>query len=219
MNILFFLLLSTSIIQWCSIGITNDVETTELYNNSILQVIHSTKDSIYTLNSNMQFHLKESNSCSSIEKSNYIFDIIFKSDTTPINIFSDTIYSKTGQFILEDYNMDGSLDLLIHNESDARSNWTYYLYLVYPEQGIVTKISNFNRIKNPKNLHRNNIIQSHVISGKSYYEYYKILDNLSICYFDTTIYESSGSEKNISSQYDSNTIINAIELLECISLE
>ena len=103
-------------------------------------------------------------------------------------ILEDKIFSKLGEIEFQDFNGDGIKDILVQNISDARSNWTYYLYLYDNKNKLFKKVKGFETIKNPTFNLENKIIESYVVSGKNYMEFYKInnsnVENLNISIFD-----------------------------------
>lgn len=89
-------------------------------------------------------------------------------------IFIDSLNCQTQSVELTDYNNDGIEDILIHNTSSARSNESYYLYLVNNTNNKLQKIRNFEKIPNPTFDSENNIITNYVLSGVNYTDFYKI---------------------------------------------
>jgi hypothetical protein len=79
-------------------------------------------------------------------------------------IYIDTLYSKVGQVKFLDFNQDNIKDVLVQNESDARSNWTYNLFLTDLESRTLMMVKGFDQIKNPNVNADFEIIESHVSS-------------------------------------------------------
>jgi hypothetical protein len=121
---------------------------------------------------------------------NQLLEIAVKLESQEALLFQDSIYSKTGTIERRDFNGDSIQDVLIQNISDARSNWTYNLYLITPKD--VKKVKGFSHIKNPTYL-KQGFIQSHVMSGKNYYEFYSITETDTLKSYDLILY---GNETN-----------------------
>jgi len=89
-------------------------------------------------------------------------------------LLRDSIESHVGAYEFQDFNGDKIKDILIQNISDIRSNWTYYLYLVDLKNDRLTKVKNFNQIKNPHYLPQYNLIDNEVMSGRNWTSFYQI---------------------------------------------
>jgi hypothetical protein len=89
-------------------------------------------------------------------------------------IYRDTIESTAQVVKFCDYNNDNIKDILIQNISDARSNWTYNLYLVDHKLDKMRKVKGFNEIKNPNFLSEYNLVDNYVNSGINWTGFYKI---------------------------------------------
>ena len=111
------------------------------------------------------------------EKKNSIFIFREEVDGKMIQIFRDTISSKIQKIEFADYNNDKVKDILVQNSSDARSNWTYYLYLIDPKTYTLTKVEGFEQIKAPKYDATHNLVTNYVVSGKNWTSFYKIAKN------------------------------------------
>ncbi|MFK8045199.1 MAG: hypothetical protein AB8B72_06875 [Crocinitomicaceae bacterium] len=104
-------------------------------------------------------------------ESNYEFDrpnsefVFLKNDEA---IFRDSVFSFVRQIEFEDYNSDGVKDVLIQEYSDARSNWTYNLYLINTNNYMPEHIVEFSEIKNPNLNSTGDTIKSCVISDEIY---------------------------------------------------
>ncbi|MBI3218015.1 MAG: hypothetical protein HYZ44_00735 [Bacteroidetes bacterium] len=111
--------------------------------------------------------------------------------------YRDTLYSKIGKIEFADYNNDKIKDILVQNISDARSNWTYNLYLTDLKNSTLKKVKGFEEIKNPTLDQDLGIIESRVNSGTNYIKFYRLLNNDSIYTYDILVYDSmdDASEK------------------------
>lgn len=89
-------------------------------------------------------------------------------------ILEDKIFSKIGEIDIVDFNDDGVKDILVQNISDVRGNWTYYLYLYDKKKKDFRKVKDFETIKNPQYNSQYKIIESYVVSGKNYINFYRI---------------------------------------------
>lgn len=140
------------------------------------------------LDNNLLLVYKYQDTLSKNMKYNFLFHVYKNSNNLFENIYMDSIISRTGKVKLRDYNRDGLKDLLVQNHSDVRSNWTYNLYLL--KDNSIIKVSNFDKIKNPKYLNDFDLIESYVFSGKNYVEFYKIIGK-DICKLDTLMYDDN----------------------------
>ncbi|NDV59269.1 hypothetical protein [Bacteroides sp. 519] len=126
------------------------------------------------------------NGVDTISNNNMIFQLFSNNEV----IYQDTLYSFTGETEFRDFNGDNLEDILIQNISDARSNWTYYLYLVDTVNNSVKRIKGFEKIKNPNYLSQYNLIDNYVNSGENWTSFYKI-QNDTIRDFNVVIYDNS----------------------------
>ena len=94
-------------------------------------------------------------------------------------IYRDSVFSFVQQIEFVDYNRDGVQDILIQEYSDARSNWTYNLYLVGKDY-MPEHIIEFSQIKNPNLNLTGDTIKSYVISGEIYSAKYLLDDSNNI---------------------------------------
>lgn len=108
-------------------------------------------------------------------------------------ILSDSILNKVQEVRFDDFNNDKVKDILVQNNSDARSNWTYYLYLVDTIQNKLKKIKGFEEIKNPNYLPLYNLIDNYVMSGQIWTSFYRITGD-SIKDFDIVIYDNQADD-------------------------
>ena len=102
-------------------------------------------------------------------------------------VFADSIFSSTQELKFIDINSDGEHDILVQNISDVRSNWTYNLYLVNSQTNSFTKVPAFSKIKNPRL--NNGLIESYVISGTNYYQFYELTDEPEVFQHDILLYD------------------------------
>ena len=136
------------------------------------KVIKINCDSIY---SNLHFQIELKLLKSDAENENkYEFRFTKNINGQFENIYSDSIYCTVPEINFIDFNNDNIKDILIQNSSDARSNWTYNLYLVDLKSESLVKIKGFNEVKNPRFLKENNLIVNYVNSGKNWTSLYKI---------------------------------------------
>lgn len=115
-----------------------------------------------------------------------------------VEIFRDSVYSKVQAIEFHDFNGDKIKDILVQNISDARSNWTYNLYLMNNKKGSLKKIRGFNEIKNPLFDIKYKVIANYVNSGTNWTEFYKIkgdsVINCGITIHDNTKKDIQGKE-------------------------
>lgn len=111
-------------------------------------------------------------------------------------VFADTLYSEVGQIEFIDYNNDNIKDILVQNISDARSNWTYNLFLTDFKEKTLRKVKGFQEIKNPRLNKDFGIIESHVNSGTNYIEFYRLVEKDSIYKYDILVYDSADEISN-----------------------
>jgi hypothetical protein len=100
-----------------------------------------------------------------------------------------------------DYSSDGIKDILIQNSSDARSNWTFYLYVFDPSTGEIKKIQGFEFIKNPSYVSQFDLIDNLVMSGRNWTSFFKISGD-TIIDFDIVLYDTPS--ENDDSLFDVN---------------
>ncbi|QQQ29583.1 XAC2610-related protein [Chryseobacterium indoltheticum] len=119
-------------------------------------------------------------------------------------LLRDSIESHVGAYEFQDFNGDKIKDILIQNISDIRSNWTYYLYLVDLKNDRLTKVKNFNQIKNPHYLPQNNLIDNEVMSGRNWTSFYQIKKD-TVFDFGYVIYngeDGNGNAVDFDKEYD-----------------
>ena len=117
-----------------------------------------------------------------------------------VTIFSDSVFNKVQEVLFADYNNDGVKDILVQNISDARSNWTYYLYLVDTIENRLKKIRHFNEIKNPNFLSEYNLIDNYVMSGQNWTSFYKINED-SVKDYGIVIYDNQTDDGKYERDY------------------
>ena len=118
-----------------------------------------------------------------------------------LEIFRDTIESTVQEVKFADFNNDNAKDILIQNNSDVRSNWTYYLYIVDKNVNSIRKIKGFEEIKNPNFLPKYNLVDNMVMSGRNWTSFYKIVGD-TIKDFNIVIYD--GENENGKYTYDTD---------------
>jgi hypothetical protein len=171
----------------------------ELSNNTILINCDSIykKESITLLLTRFE-HEEQDNY---FNEKNCVLIVQQKTNDKTKEIFRDTIFSKVQEISFDDFNNDNVKDILIQNISDVRSNWSYNLYLVNPKTFALTKIEGFEEIKNPTYNSKYDIIESSVISGKDYMEFYKIVNN-KIYNYNILIYDKHEDNDAFQKDYD-----------------
>src|SRR5207253_2690893 len=92
---------------------------------------------------------------------NTIFTFAKSHNSNTKVILTDTLYSRTAEIEFKDFNGDKVKDILIQNNSDVSSNWSYYLYLVDTKHDRLKKIKGFEEIKNPSYVPKYNFIQNY----------------------------------------------------------
>ena len=140
---------------------------------------------------------------------NFIFLMFNKLNGQTIEIYRDTIISTIQEIKFADFNNDNVKDILIQNISDARSNWTYNLYLVDIKQDKLKKVKGFEEIKNPNYLPKLNLIDNVVVSGRNWTSFYKIQGD-SIKDFNIVIYNDEDSKGKVAYDLDYKKAINTI---------
>ncbi len=118
-----------------------------------------------------------------------------------IEIFNDTIESSAQKIQYADYNGDATKDILIQNYSDARSNWTYHLFLVDEKLGKLKKVRGFEEIKNPTYLASHDIVTNYVNSGTNWTSFYKIQAD-TVIDLDISIEDDLGDDGSYQRKYD-----------------
>ncbi len=131
----------------------------------------------------------------------YIFLVMKQQNGQSSEIYRDTIISTVQQIQFADFNNDGVKDILVQNESDVRSNWTYYLYVVDKNADSIRKIKGFEEIKNPNYLPKYDLIDNMVMSGRNWTGFYKIAGD-TIKDFNIEIYD--GEDENGKVTYDND---------------
>lgn len=161
---------------------------------------HVACDSIY-LNKNYHVTLATLDSTNEDDSTpNTLFSVSRLSGKQYLQVFSDSIFSKTGNVEFADFNNDHIPDILVQNISDVRSNWTYYLYLVDTINNRIKKIEGFEGIKNPVYLPQYDLISNYVMSGKTWTSFYKIHGD-TIKDFDIVIYDNQANDSSYDRDY------------------
>lgn len=135
------------------------------------------------------------------DEKNCVFIVQQKTNDKTKKIFRDSIFSKVQEISFDDFNNDNVKDILIQNTSDVRSNWSYNLYLVNPNTFSLTKVEGFEKIKNPAYNSKYDIIESSVISGEDYMEFYKIVNN-KVYNYNIIIYNKHEDNDGFKKDYD-----------------
>ncbi len=104
-------------------------------------------------------------------------------------IFLDTIYCESQEIEFEIFNADKIKSILVKNNADIRSNWTYYLYRVDTSSNRLKKIRGFEEIKNPNYIAKYDIIDNYVMSGRNWTSFYKIQAD-TVKHFDIVVYDN-----------------------------
>jgi len=90
-------------------------------------------------------------------------------------IFSDSLNCLDPMIMFHDFNGDGVKDLAIFHSTGARSNPTYYLYLIDPKNKKLIRVNGFEEIPNPSLDTGFNIITGMGLAGSSIcYSFYSI---------------------------------------------
>lgn len=173
-------------------------------------------DSVYIHDSGFLLCLSGLDRISPLGNWNYVFKVYRMLENECVILFSDSVFSKTGELSYVDFNNDGIMEILIQNNSDVRSNWTYYIYYINENSYSINKVDGFSYIKNPKSLPNTNLIESYVVSGSNYYEYYQISNDFLLCKFDTVIYENRKLNEQFDSSINNKLKIDKVRTLNCI---
>ena len=131
----------------------------------------------------------------------FVFIVIKQKDGQSSEIFRDTIESTVREVKFADFNNDNSKDILIQNISDARSNWTYNLYIVDKNLGFIKKIRGFEEIKNPNYLPQYDLVDNMVMSGRNWTSFYKIVGD-SINDYEIVIYDGEDENGKVTYEED-----------------
>ncbi len=124
-------------------------------------------------------------------------------------LYKDSIQRHFNEIKFKDFNNDHVKDILIENISDARSNLTYYLYLVDTLHNRLEKIKRFETIKNPNYLPKYSLIDNMVMSGRNWTSFYKINAD-SIKDFEFVIYDGENENGKVTYEKDCNIALNKI---------
>lgn len=108
---------------------------------------------------------------------NSIFQVFELKSKGEKEIYRDSIQRHFDEVLFEDFTNDSIPEILIQNISDVRSNLTYYLYKIDTVTNQITKIKDFETIKNPHFLPKYNLIDNYVMSGRNWTSIYEIADD------------------------------------------
>ena len=128
-----------------------------------------------------------------IDNTIFIFGVIKSGKKT--ELFRDSIFSQFLEIKFEDFNNDSIPDILVENTSSARSNLTYYLYLMCLNKTKLKKIKKFETIPNPEYDKEYNIVSNYVLTGVNYTNFYSIVNNKIIDYH-ITIEDNQSEDPN-----------------------
>jgi hypothetical protein len=117
------------------------------------------------------------------------------------SLIFDSLSTRVFAIKFSDFNGDGIKDVLAHNSSDARSNWTWYLYIASSDLNSFKRIKGFEQIKNPNYLKKYDLIDCIVMSGNDWTSFYAI-DNDTIIDFGFTVNMGFNNEKQKYYDYD-----------------
>lgn len=168
--------------------------------NSNSQVFQTVCDSIYKTKGYKIIQTYLPDSINTINDKNCVFQLLRTTKSRQVILFQDTIHSQTSEIVFNDFNNDGIKDILINNNSDVRSNLTYYLYLVDTVNNILKKIKGFEEIKNPNYLPKYDLIDCYVVSGQDWTSFYKTKGD-SIVDYDIVIYDDRTENSTYISEY------------------
>ncbi len=104
-----------------------------------------------------------------------------------VELFTDSIACEQLFFDYGQFMGDSLPELMINNNKDFRSNWTYYLYAVDTLNDKIKRIRNFEIIKNPNYLPQYDLIDNSVVSGQYWTNFYKINAD-TVIDFDMVVY-------------------------------
>lgn len=133
-------------------------------------------------------------------KWNALFLLHKKINGHDFELYRDSIYNTVHDVGFEDYNNDGVKDILVQSYSDARSNWTYYLYLVDTTSDKLKKVKGFESIKNARWNSGMKLIENYVLSGRNWSSFYEIQSD-SIKDYDIVIYDDLIDSTEYERQY------------------
>ena len=108
------------------------------------------------------------------EENNVELSLIKNEGSKPTLLLNDSLFCQRTHIKWKDFNNDGIEDLMLFRASSARSNWTYYLYVIDSKNKRLHRIKGFEEIANPEFVKGDNVITSYTLTGKSYYSFYMI---------------------------------------------
>lgn len=214
---LFFILILFATVTSCkNVGNNNvpsDLDSSIASKNSFVnklnETVEITCDSIYE---NRGFSIKLISLDTTMDsdfENKFIFLVNSQQGDQNSELFRDTIESTVHEVKFLDFNNDGVKDILIQNSSDARSNWTYYLYIVDKNNDLIRKIKGFELIKNPNYIAEYDLIDNVVMSGRNWTSFYKIIGD-SIMDFEIVIYDGEDENGNVTYDTEYKKAINKI---------
>jgi hypothetical protein len=175
-----------------------DVCSAQSENKSVTQLFC---DSIYPNKSYKIIMQVFPDGLDSTNENNLIFQTLLTSNDNAVIFFTDTVFSHNGKLSFHDFNNDGIRDILIEENSDVRSNTTYNLYLVDTAKNKLKKVNGFHEIRNPVYLHQYNLIESYVVSGEDYTQFYQI-GNDTIKQYDITVSDDHKENGSYEKEYE-----------------
>ena len=131
---------------------------------------------------------------------NSIFTFSIKRGDSFQVLRKDSVQSHFCHIKFEDFNNDSIKDILVENTSDARSNLTYYLYLMDTVNNELNKIHEFQKIKNPNYISEHDIIDNYVFSGANWTCFYSIKGD-SIYEYDVCIEDDQRNNNSYSPKH------------------
>ncbi len=116
-------------------------------------------------------------------------------------LFIDTIYCESQEIDFASYSKDRLKSIIIKNNEDVRSNWTYYLYLVDTSTDKLIRVKGFEEIKNPNYLSKFDLIDNYVLSGRNWTNFYQI-DKDSVIDYNSVLFDDGTNSGSYSDNED-----------------
>jgi len=137
------------------------------------QYIYPFKNKSYVLA--IQYGINDRETAQGLRTSNIYFgledkkiDKILWKDQIDLRLINNNI-------TYEDYNGDGTKDLLIFEDTGARGGNSFYnLYLINPKKHTLTKVKDFDKIVNPSYNKKYKVIVSYGLTGTNNYQLYRL---------------------------------------------
>lgn len=148
-----------------------------------------------------------------VRLNDYLFYVLKTVNGKTNEIYRDTIQTTILEVLFTDFTGDAIPDILIQNQSDVRSNFTYNLFVVNDAVTSVKKIKGFQEIKNPNYLPQYNLIDNMVMSGRNYTSFYKIVND-SVKDYNKVIYDGENDDGTYTYDNDYKKAIQEILKLE-----